>query len=224
MTGAAVVVGGALSAAASSRASSSAASSARYASDAQAQAAHEELMFAKEQQDRWDEVFGPTQDILAEYYNNLDPDDEAAKNVQNIQKGYQEYQQQLDTTLAQRGMGNSGLGAELTSQMSYQNEMQKAQERSLAPQRVAEQQAGFLGLGMGQAPSIQAGVHQAYGAQQQAYGQAASDFRNQQAQADASFANAIGGIGTGLGYFTQHSAVGNPSGSLNTAPIFGGSY
>lgn len=196
------VIGGVASNSASKRASSDAAN----ATAAQAASASNELEFAKAQQARWDEVFGPTQDILSDYYNNLDPDTVAAKNVQNIQQGYQEYQKQIDTTLGQRGLEQSGLSAEITNQALYTNEMQKAQAISNAPQQVAEQQTNFLSLGMGIAPSLQSGVQSAYGAQQQVYNNQYSGAISRQNQADASFSSAMGSIGTGLGYFMPQTS------------------
>ena len=194
----------------------------------------EQLQFQKDQQARWDEIFGPAQDHLAEYYNTLNPDDEAAKRVQGLQQAYQDYQQQLDTTLAQRGMSNSGLQAELTSNAMYQNERDKALVRADAPRMVAEQQAGFLGLGMGQAGILQQGMNSAYGNatnnysnQMNMYGQNRNIALQQEAQANQSFGTAIGSGMMGLGYGMQNgfgASAGNPSGSLNTAPMWGGRY
>ena len=204
----AIVATGAISAYSSSQAAGEASEASQAATAAQSASAAAELEFAKEQQARWDEIFGPTQDVLAEYYKNLDPEDVAAKNVQQIQTGYQDYQKQLDVSLAQRGMTDGGLSAELTSQAMYGTEMQKAQARADAPQEVAEQQMNFLGLGMGIAPSLQAGVQTAYGAEQAAYSSQYSAASAQQAQADASFSSAISGIGTGLVYFLPTSSSG----------------
>ncbi len=210
----AVVVTGAVSAYASSQAAGSAADSQNAATAAGSRAAANELAFAKEQQDNWDEVFGPTQEILAEYHNNLDPRVEGNKQViegvQNLQKGYQEYQTQLDVNLSQRGMSQSGLGAELTSQAMYQNEMGKAQHttdvRNNIEQDIAGQQMNFLGLGMGIQPSINAGVQSAYGSQQSTANNQFNAATSQLNQANASFAGAISGIGTGLGYFLPGSS------------------
>ena len=238
MTGA--VIGSAIIGAASSaQASNKAASAAGYAADQQAyaaemqnQVAREQLEFQKEQQARWEEVFGPTEDHLAEYYNTLDPNDEAAKRVQGLQQAYQKYQQQIDTTLAQRGLNQSGLQAELTNNAMYQNERDKALVRADAPRMVAEQQAGFLGLGMGQSGVLQQGMNNAYGNQINAYSNQMNMYGNnrnlalqQQAQADQNFGKAIGAGMMGLGYgFSGGFGGGTSGGSLNVAPAFGGSW
>ena len=47
------------------------ASSASDAADAAAQASAEELAFAQQQYDDWQEVYGPIQDNLSDYYSNL---------------------------------------------------------------------------------------------------------------------------------------------------------
>ena len=166
MTGAIVggaVVGGLFANKAAGKASASADS----ATAAASKASEAELAFARENQARWDEVFGPTQDNLAKYYNNLDPNSVAATNVVGIQQAYQESQKQIDIQLAQRGMGNSGLSAELMSKNLYSNEQSKAKARVDAPQQVAAQQSSFLGLGMGLESSLNSSIAAAYQGQQE---------------------------------------------------------
>ena len=161
------VVGGALIGGYfSNQAADSAADSANNATGAASAASAAELAFAKENKARWDEVFGPTQDNLAKYYNNLDPTSVAAKNVVGIQQAYQESQKQIDVQLAQRGMSDSGLSADLMSKNLYSNEQSKAQARADAPQQVAAQQSSFLGLGMGLESSINSSITSAYQGQQ----------------------------------------------------------
>ena len=163
-----VAIGGAaiIGAGASIYSANKSSSAASNATDAASGASAAELAFARENQARWDEVFGPIQDNLAQYYNNLDPTSVAATNVVGIQQAYQESQKQIDVQLAQRGMSDSGLSADLMSKNLYSNEQSKAQARADAPQQVAAQQSSFLGLGMGLESSINSSISAAYQGQQ----------------------------------------------------------
>ena len=192
MTGAIVggaVVGGLFANKAAGKASASADS----ATAAASKASEAELAFARENQARWDEVFGPTQDNLAKYYNNLDPNSVAATNVVGIQQAYQESQKQIDIQLAQRGMGNSGLSAELMSKNLYSNEQSKAQARADAPQQVAAQQSSFLGLGMGLESSLNSSIAAAYQGQQEIANSRYTSAIQAQSAANTSMGQIIGG-------------------------------
>lgn len=122
----------------------------------------EQLRWAIEQQTKWEEIFGSTQENLASYYNSLSPDDILAPKVQAIQQGYQNYQTNLDKVLSQRGIGTSGLSAQLTSQGMLTSEMEKAKAQSEAPQVAAAQQVGFLNLGLSQSNAIRQNVSDAF--------------------------------------------------------------
>ena len=187
------VVGGALIGGYfSNQAADSAADSANNATGAASAASAAELAFAKENKARWDEVFGPTQDNLAKYYNNLDPTSVAAKNVVGIQQAYQESQKQIDVQLAQRGMSDSGLSAYLMSKNLYQSEQSKAQARIDAPQQVAAQQSSFLGLGMGLESSLNSSITSAYQGQQAAANNRYSSAIQAQSAANTSMGQIIG--------------------------------
>ena len=163
---------------------------------AQSAASAAELAFAKEQQAKWDATFGPIQENLSNYYQSLDPNDVAAQSVQAIQQSYQASTEQMNQQLAQRGMDTSGVGAELSMQGMFQSEAMKAQARQDAPRQVAEQQAGFLGLGLGQQGILQQGMQNAFQGQQNLAAQ-------QYGAATNSYNQAIGGINSGIGAAAQ---------------------
>ena len=189
----AAVAGTAVSAYGAMKAGDAAGDAADKATGAASAASASELAFAKENQARWDEVFGPIQDNLAKYYNNLDPNSVAATNVVGIQKAYQESQKQIDVQLAQRGMSNSGLSAELMSKNLYSNEQSKAQARADAPQQVAAQQSSFLGLGMGLESSLNSSISAAYQGQQELANSRYISALNQQSAANTSVGQIVGG-------------------------------
>lgn len=206
---AATVVVGVGSAISSNSSSKRAAASSEQAAMLNYALGMKELKYAQEQQAKWDSVFGPTQEILADYYNTLDSDTVAAQNVQALQTGHQKYQEKLDIQLAQRGMDNSGLQAELSAQGMYASERDKAQARVDAPGQVAEEQSNFLALGLGQQAGLQAGVQNAYGGLQSTANTQYNASTNQQNLADADFGAAIGGIGQVIGN-TDWSSFKNP--------------
>jgi hypothetical protein len=177
------------------------------ATQASSEASAAELNFARENQARWDEVFGPIQDNLAKYYNNLDPNSVAATNVVGIQKAYQESQKQIDVQLAQRGMGNSGLSAELMSKNLYSNEQSKAQARLAAPKQVAAEQASFLGLGMGLESSLQASQQSAYQSMQANANNQYNAASQQEASANSSLGNVLGSGMKAYSYYNQPQAT-----------------
>ena len=127
-------------------ASKSAASSAERSSAA-------ELQFAQEQQQRFEDIYGPVEENLASYYNNLTPDYYA---VQGLEAFQQEQQQALTTTretLAQRGLSDSGVAAATEIAFGQQQAEQRAEIIREAPQQVAEQKLNFLSVGKGNAPT-----------------------------------------------------------------------
>lgn len=116
--------------------------------------ADEEIAFQREQYDDWKDIYGPLQEDLGTYFNNISGDKLAAKQVEQIQQQSQASQQQLDQTLAQRGMSNSGLSAELLNQNLFNTSMAKADAFSNADQLAAQEQMNFLGLGLGQGTTM----------------------------------------------------------------------
>lgn len=112
-----------------------------------------ELDFAKQQYNDWLDVFGPVQDNLAEYYNNLTPDYIAATGLQNVETERAAALERVNQSLAQRGLLGSGLEAAAITDIELETAQQKAQVRSDAPNLAAQQRLGFLSLGYGQNPA-----------------------------------------------------------------------
>lgn len=191
----------------SSQASSQAASSAADATAASSQASIAQLDYTKQQQARWDSVFGSTQDNLASYYNHLDPNSIAAQNIVGIQQANQQAQKQIDRTLAQRGMQDSGLSASLMSQNTFAGEQLKAQALVNAPQQAAQQRSSFLGLGMGLESSLQNSVSNAYQQQSVNANNQYNAAIGQQTAANSSLTNLTGGVAQAAGYFFKPSAT-----------------
>lgn len=117
------------------------------------QSAAAELEFAKQQYQDWQDVFGPIQDNLSDYYNNLTPDYIAATGLQNVETERAAALDRVNQSLAQRGLLGSGLEAAAITDIELETAQQKAQVRADAPMQAAQQKLGFLSLGFGQNPA-----------------------------------------------------------------------
>lgn len=176
------VIGGAVA----SNSASKAAKSAKQSSDAQMQFEYDKLA-------EWEEAYGPIEDNLSQYYQNLTPE---YYEVQGLEAFEQEQQQSLQTVrenLAQRGIGDSGIAAQAEIQFGQQEALGRAKIRTEAPRKVAEEQARFLQVGLGQDP--QGSVSQTL-AQNTQYAQNVA--RTAEQQAGQAVGSAVKTIGTGI--------------------------
>lgn len=123
------------------------------ATEASSQAAANELAFNQQQYDDWKEVYGPIQDNLSEYYTNLSPDMYEAQGLEAFNAEYQKSMDNLNQSLAQRGIVDSGLSAQLTASSEINAAQQRATIRMTAPTQVAEAKSNFLQIGLGQDPT-----------------------------------------------------------------------
>lgn len=110
----------------------------------------EQLAFQREQYDDWKNVYGDLQENLGNYYNNLDPKDYEARGLQAVQQEFQAAKSNVDRTLAQRGISSSGIQAATDVSFAQQLASTRAGVRLSAPETVAKEQQGFLGIGLGQ--------------------------------------------------------------------------
>lgn len=117
------------------------------ASDASKKAAKERARIIAEAEAKWQGVFGTTEQNLANYYNNLDPDDVKAKNINLVQMNYQQAQEEINKELAHRGMTDSGLDSELMAMGQYKAAMDKTAVTMDVEQDIADAQQSFLTLG-----------------------------------------------------------------------------
>tara|TARA_R110002012_G_scaffold281422_1_gene470487 strand:+ start:1090 stop:1692 length:603 start_codon:yes stop_codon:yes gene_type:complete len=123
------------------------------ATDAASKASQSELAFNQQRYDDWKEVYGPIQDNLSDYYSNLSPDMYEAQGLEAFNAEYQKAQDAVATSLAQRGITDSGLSAQLEQQGAVSAAQSRAAIRMDAPAKVAELQSNFLQIGLGQDPS-----------------------------------------------------------------------
>lgn len=194
-----------------SKASSQQAQAAAKSGEVQVALGYDQLEFQKEQFERWEEVFGPISDNLGSYYKELKPDSYAAQGIGNLQQTYQTSKQNLEKQLATRGLSDSGAAVQGYTDLERTRMLGEAEIRTKAEDVVSQQQAGFLGLGLGQQNALQQGVSGAYSnlmgetGTQASNALAASSSYNQQA------AQAMSGVGQSIGQgvstYMTHNAL-----------------
>lgn len=128
--------------------------SAKKASKSAAKSASNELEFNQQQYDDWQNVYGPIQDNLSDYYSTLTPDYYATMGLEAFEKERSQAEQDLQSNLAQRGISpSSGLAMQLETNLDTQAAEKRADIRRAAPAMVAQDQQNFLAIGMGRNPA-----------------------------------------------------------------------
>jgi hypothetical protein len=128
------------------------ANSANKASKRAAEGQDAALAFEQEKYDDWQGTYGPLQDNLASYYNSLSAESYAAMGLENSQQAFETSMGRINESLAQRGITNTAVGASIEAQAELGHAEERAKIRSDAPRAVAQDQLGFLQVGLGQNP------------------------------------------------------------------------
>ena len=191
---------------------SKASSASKSASKSQAAAEAAALDFQKQQYQDWQDTFGPIQDNLSMYYQNISPDYYEATGLANFQKERQQQLADLNTSLAQRGLTNSGLAATVKRENAIDTAEQRAQIRTGAKQQAVSDMSNFLQIGMGSNPSSSYGSTLNQIAQNKAVTAAA-------AQKTAGTA-VSGATSTLLDMGTNYALTGNPLGVSSLDSLF----
>jgi len=229
---------GAAASAYSSKKAGDAAADAQDSADRQAadqlEMAQQELDFQKQQYDDWENIFGPIQDNLSSYYQNLSPDSYATRGLQGLQESYSVSKKSLEQSLAQRGISDSGVAAAAMSNLEVQRMLGGAEIKANAEDSVVSQQSSFLGLGLGQQGALQSGIANSYGNLSNIYGQQSASNMAQSAQYSQQAASSMAGVGTSIGqgistYMTSQALNNNTNNGVtwtnpDTAGGTGGIY
>jgi len=219
IAGSAVIgaISGSKSASSASKAAKAQTAAAKDAAELQYETSMAQLEFQQQQYADWEGIFGPIQQNLKNYYQNLNPDIYASLGIQNIEQQYLQSRQNLDTALAKRGITNSGATVAGLTQLESARMLGKAEAVTNAPSQVAAQQANFLSIGMGQQAQLQAGISNAYSNQMNLLGQQSTNALNQAntytQQAAAGYAGIGSSIGQGVNSYMMYNAL-NPSSSV----------
>lgn len=150
MTVAAVAVGGnmALGAYSTYKASQSADKASRRASKDAAKS----LAFEQQKYDEWQATYGSLEDNMAAYYNQLTPEFYATQGLEAFQKEQQVGLERIRTSLAQRGIEDSGIALALEHQTAQEGAETRARIRAEAPGMAMQEKQGFLSAGLGLQP------------------------------------------------------------------------
>ena len=234
----ATAVGAAASASAakkSSKSSKAALSSADEASKLQYEVSMEQLNFQKEQYANWENIFGPIQQNLSNYYKNISSDSISSAGIQSIMAQHSQSRQTLDTELAKRGLPNSGATVQGLTSLESAAMLGKAQVQANAPMVAAQQKTNFLSGGLTQQNSLVNGISNAYGNQANMYGNKytanqslATQYSNQAAQAYSGIGSSIGtGISSYMNYQSNQALINSlnnsNNGVINSTAFIGGS-
>lgn len=213
------VVGGIMS----SKSAKKQAKSADRATDASSEATAAQLAFEQERYDDWNAVYGPLQENLANYYQNVTPDYYAAVGLEQFQKEYQTGLTRLNENLAQRGIDpSSGIQASLESQAELSAAETRASIRRDAPQQAAEDKSRFLQIGLGQNPasSVSGALSQSANMRQQNALIQGQNAQNADAAAGAAWGQVIPSIGRAIDAYQKPSTLaGGPAIDYSTGLV-----
>lgn len=169
--------------------------SAKRATDAQSQAAREQLAFEKEKFAKWEELYGGIQENLSEYYSTLTPEKYAAIGIDDFNQQYEAATRRLEQQFAQSGIDpTSGVALSLQHSTEMQAAQAKAGIRRDAELAVKEDQRQFLQIGLGQNPGASMSA---------ALGQRTQMATQNMMQANAGAQQAWGQVGQAVGNIAQ---------------------
>lgn len=117
-----------------------------------AQAEEAQLDFAKEQYQDWKDIYGGFEENLGNFYSNLSPESLAVRGLEEFEAEKDRALTQVRETLAQRGIGDSGLAGKAETDFALMSAEERAQIRADAPMKAAQEKAGFLSLGIQRDP------------------------------------------------------------------------
>lgn len=160
------------------------------ATGASEKASAEQLEFDRQRYEDWLAVYGPIQDNLSDYYMNITPDYYEVQGLEAFEKEKADVLANVNEMLAQRGITSSGLAAETLAQIELGAAQERSRIRADAPRKAAQEQLGFLQVGLGQNP---AGDVASTLAQQTAFSQQQAGLAQQSAaQATGQLVSSVG--------------------------------
>lgn len=196
----------------------------------QKEAQAQELAFAREIYEDWQETYGPIEQNLAQFYGSLSPESLAATGLEKQQKSFQTMQEQSKRSFAQRGIDSPAQEFMENVSKLYNAEV-RAKIRTEAPFKVAQAKGQFVASGRGAQAQGIAGMRQAYAGQTQFYGQQADRAAAEKTaaiQAASDFAGTamtfgMGGGGMGGGGIPMGPPPGQPTG-ITPPSYYGPNY
>ena len=160
--------------------------------NAQRDISNAQLAFNQQLYDDWKEVFGPISQNLSEYYQELDPEAYANQIKNQLDAQFSRTRKQVDRTMSQRGIDDSGLSVAVSKDMNQELARQKAIADQQARDIVEQKKLGFLGLGLGNQNALLANINSSYGNMSAAASSALNIANRQYVAANQGLSNAIG--------------------------------
>ncbi len=134
---------------------------ARRAGDAQLQFNYEVFDAEQEKYQRWLDLYGPIEENLAEFYTSITPEVFEAAGLEAEAQAYETGRQQVQTRLAQRGLGGGGLEADLLAKQEIGSAEKRASIRREAPYKAAEIKQQFFANQTGRRANLENRVQNA---------------------------------------------------------------
>ena len=183
----------------------------------------EQLDFAYEQYDEqlarydeWRAIYGPIEENLSEFYNNLTPDTFAAAGLEANASSFQKQKTQTLETLEQRGLGTSGITAAVENQSGLSKATADAKVRRDAPFKVAEAKTSFLSQGKGGPTLPPTGDVGNVMANDQVPGLLQGEANRATSAANSLWGSAGNMLSTGVNYLAKNQAPSAASGTVKT--------
>jgi hypothetical protein len=156
------------------------------------QRSRDSLAFAKQQYADWHRIFGPIEQNLSRFYQNLSPEIYAREMKNDLTNQYNINAQNMMRTLNQKHIDDSGLAVEALKDMNQDLAARKALADTKARDIVENKKLGFLNAGLGNQNAVAANVMNANNSLSNLAGNLASTY-NQQVN------NSLGNIGSTIG-------------------------
>jgi hypothetical protein len=158
-----------------------------------------QLAFNKQQYEDWKRIFGPIEQNLSSFYQQLSPESYSSALKNKLSHQFNIAEQQLDRTMAQRGIDDSGLAFEAHKDLNQELAKQKALADQTANDIVEQKKLGFLGLGLGNQNAINANINSSYANAANLYMNNANIASQQAAGANQGLGNILGATGYAYG-------------------------
>jgi len=185
------------------------------ASAAQQAGTSADLAFQEQQYADWQSVYGPIQDNLSTFYQNLSADSLIASGLQEYGVQFAEQEKNIQRSFAQRGIDSPAQDF-ITSQAGLTQAENKAAIRNDAPLKLADAQQSFVS-GNVRNPGA-AGVSRSLQNQASFFGSQANRFAGQQQAGYQAAGTALNGAVDA--YLSRPQTPSSPSPTSPRAPTF----
>ena len=101
--------------------------------------------YANDVWNQWEQMYGPLEKNLVDYYNNLDPEKYSTQWKAGVEQELNKQFKQFEETAAQSGLYTSGMRQQAQKEMAFKQAQANAMADIQAPDYVAQQKQQFYG-------------------------------------------------------------------------------